>query len=441
MSFLLPGFLVAAGAIAACTVLLHFIVTRQPDLWRLPTARFAPERAIQARARVLEPKNLLLLAVRVALVLAVGAALARPVLSPARRDRVRIVLLDRSRAVASAHEAADSARALLGDRDVLIVFDSAATVLESGAPDHLARLSLATRAGRLSTGLIGALRGASRIRDRADSIELVVVSPLVREEIDAATDSLRALWPAGIRLVRTKARTDSGARPPVTFEGALDDPLRVALLPSRISASGSASVRLVRRLATAADSAWAAGAGRVLVVWPALREVPGGWTRETVDTVGAVATGSAVVVAPFVRTVIHRGGIASGPSAPRDDSVSARVIARWVDGEPAAIEEARVAGCIRTVTIDVPVAGDLVLDARFAKLVAALCERCGGGMDLTPLDEAARAQLAGDSGGHHALAAGFAAPEQVPSPWSRWLLLAAVLLVAAESVLRRRTAP
>jgi hypothetical protein len=192
-------------------------------------------------------------------------------------------------------------------------------------------------------------------------------------------------------------------------------------------------VRLVRRLATAADSAWAAGAGRVLVVWPALREVPGGWTRETADTVGAVATGSAVVVAPFVRSVIHRGG--------RDDSVSARVIARWVDGEPAAIEEARVAGCIRTVTIDVPVVGDLVLDARFAKLVAALSERCGGGMDLTPLDEAARAQLAGDSGGHHALAAGFAAPEQVLSPWSRWLLLAAVLLVAAESVLRRRTPP
>lgn len=431
MSFLLPGFLVAAGAIAACTVLLHFIVTREPDLWRLPTARFAPERAIQARSRALEPKDLLLLAVRVALVLAVGAALARPVLSPARRDRVRIVLLDRSRSAASAREAADSASALLGDRDVLIVFDSAATVLESGAPDSLARLSLSTRAGRLSTGLISALRAASRIRDRADSIELVVVSPLVREEIDAATDSLRALWPAGIRLVPTAARTDSGARPPVIFEGAVDDPLRVAL-PSRVSASGSASVRLVRRLATAADSAWAAGAGRVLVVWPASREVPGGWTKQTPDTVGAVATGSAVVVAPFVRTVIHRGR--------RDDSVSARVIARWVDGEPAAIEEAWVAGCIRTVAIEVPVAGDLVLDARFAKLVAALSERCGGGMDLTPVDEAARAQLAGDSGRRHALAAGFAAPEQVPSPWTRWLLLAAVLLVVAESVLRRRTA-
>ncbi len=431
MSFLLPGFLAAAGAIAAATTLLHFIVTREPDLWRLPTARFAPERAIQARSRALQPKDLLLLAVRVALVLAVGAALARPLLSPARRDRVRIVLLDRSRAVASVREAADSARTLLGDRDLLIVFDSAATLLESGVSDSLERLSLSTRTGRLSTGLIRALRAASWIRDRADSIELVVVSPLVREEIDAATDSLRALWPAGIRLVRTAARIDSGAWPPVTFEGAADDPLRLAL-PSRVSASGSASVLLVRRLAAAADSAWAVGAGRVLVVWPAWREVPGGWTAQTPDTVGAVAAGSAVVVAPFVRTVTHRGG--------RDDSVSARVIARWVDGAPAAIEEARVAGCIRTVTIEVPVVGDLVLDPRFAKLVAALCERCGGGMDLTPLDEPQRAQLAGDSGGRHALAASFAAPEQVPSPWTRWLLLAAVLLVAAESVLRRRTA-
>ena len=402
MSFLFPGFLAAAAGIAAAAALLHFIVTREPDLFQLPTARFAPDRAIQARARALDPSDLLLLAVRVALVLAVGAALARPVISPPRRDVMRIVLLDRSRGVASAREAADSARAVLGERDLLIVFDS-------------------ERPGRLSTALVSALRAASRVRDQADSIELVVVSPLTGEAIDAATDSLRALWPAGIRFIRTAARSDSGA-PPVTFDGAPDDPLRLAV-PIAGAGGGVGATRLVRRLATAADSAWAADPGRVLVTWPASREVPAGWTPGPADTVGAVAAGTAVVVAPFVRVLSGRG---------------TRVVARWVDGAPAAIEDPIGAGCIRTVTIDVPAAGDLVLDARFVKLVAALSGPCGGAMDLTPLDAGGRARLAGRFETNRAAATGFPVPDHVPSPWARWFLLGAVLLAGAEHLVRRR---
>jgi len=433
MSFLFPGFLAAAAGIAAAATLLHFIVTREPDLYRLPTARFAPDRAIQARAQALEPSDLLLLALRVALVLAVGAALARPIVSPPRRALMRIVLVDRSRGVASAREAADSARSVLGERDLLIVFDSAATIITAGAADSLGQLSRAERPGRLSTALVSALRTASRLRNQADSIELVVVSPLPGEAIDAATDSLRALWPAGIRLIRTAARSDSGAAP-VTFQGDPDDPLRLAI-PTAGARSGAGTTRLVRQLATAADSLWAADPGRVLVVWPATREVPAGWTPRPADTVGAVAAGTAVVVAPFVRTLSLRGGAtAEAISPPR------LVLARWVDGEPAAIEDPIGAGCIRTVTIDVPAAGDLVLEARFARFVAALTGPCGGPMDSAPLDEAARARLAGTFETSRAAAAGFPAPDQMPSPWARWLLLGAVLLAGAEQLVRRRIA-
>jgi len=423
MSFLFPGFLAAAGLVAAGAVLLHLIVTREPDLFPLPTARFAPDRVIQARARAIEPRDLLLLAIRVALVLAAGAALARPVLSPAPHSLIRIVLVDRSRAVARAAEAAESARAVLGERDILILFDSAATVVERGAADSLARLGQVGVPGRLSTGLIGAIRVASRVRDRADSIELIVISPFLGEEADAATDSLRALWPAGIRLVSTPAASDS-APPAVTLLGAPDDPLRMAL---RVADSGGGEVRVLRRLATGADSSWAAEAGRVLVVWPPVGVALTGWDPKAADTVGAVAVGSTVIVAPFVRTLswraAERGGVV--------------VVARWVDGTPAAVESPHGGGCIRSVSIDVPAVGDLVLETRFARLVASLVGHCGGDVSPTPMGDAARARLAGESRTVRALASSFPAPDQVPSPWARWLLLAALLLAGVEMLVRR----
>lgn len=425
MNFLFPGFLAVAGSIASAAVILHFIVTREPDVLRLPTARFAPERAIQARARALEPSDLLLLAIRVALVLAAGAALARPVVSPARRDLIRIVLLDRSRAAVNARESVDSARTVLGQRDILILFDSATTVVASNAADSLSRLSLSGRPGRLSTGLIGALRAASRVRNQADSIELVVISPLAAEEIDAATDSLRNLWPAQIRFIRSTARSDLPA-PAVTFDGPRDDPLRLAL-PFGSATVGVGATRLIRRLGSTADSVWAAETGHALVVWPTSREVPAGWTARATDTVGAVVAGPVVVVAPFARR------LSWGPR-------NGRIVARWVDGAPAAVEEPRGAGCIRTVTIEVPAVGDLVLETRFAQLVASLTGPCGGETTLAPLDEVTIARLGGSFGSRRAPANGFPAPGQAPSPWAKWLLVTAVFLAAAEMLLRRRVA-
>ena len=428
MSFLLPGFLLAAGAIAAGAVLLHFIVTREPDQLELPTARFAPERTIQARARRFEPRDLWLLLIRVALVLLVGAALAGPVIAPARREVIRIVMLDRSRAVARPGEAADSVRALLRTGDPLILFDSSATVLERNISDSLAALAAATVPGRISTALIAALRTASRIRDRADSIELVLVSPLAGEEVDAATDSIRGRWPAGIRLVPVAPRMAPPA-PVVSLEADASDPLRMTLPPAAGDGSPG-TVRVLRRLPGSADSAWANQPGRVLVVWPADSGVPPGWTAGTPDTVGAVMAGGVVVVAPFVRSVIAR------PRSGRGD----RVVARWVDGEPAAVETALGQGCIRTVTINVPRAGDLVLDPRFGRLVAVLTEPCGGAANFRPLDPGLRARLAGNDRLQRTAAAGIVPAERMATPWSRWLLVAALLLMGLEAVARRRAA-
>jgi hypothetical protein len=427
MSFLVPGFLLAAGVMAAATVLLHFIVTREPDQLELPTARFAPERTIQARARRFEPRDLLLLLIRVALVLAVGAALAGPLIAPPRREVLRIVMLDRSRAVRSPREAADSARAILGQGDRLILFDSSATLLEAGSSDSLAGPGAATVAGRVSTALIAALRAASRIRDRADSIELVLVSPLVREEVDAATDSIRALWPARIRLIAVAPRAESPP-PPVALESGADDPLDLAIPPSP-AAGAEGAVRVLRRPAAAADSAWAGQPARVLVVWPAGSAPPPGWTARAPDTAGAVMAGSVVVVAPFVRQ--------SSRAAQQPGDL---VVARWVDGEPAAVESPLGQGCIRTVAIPVPAAGDLVLDPRFARLVRSLLQPCGGARDFQPLDPDRRARLAGNDPGFRTAALALSPPERIATPWSKWLLVAALLLMGLEAVTRRRAA-
>ncbi|MFI5213051.1 MAG: BatA domain-containing protein [Gemmatimonadales bacterium] len=426
MSFVNPGFLVAAFALSALIVGLHFIVTTDPKTAPLPTARFAPERPVRETSRALRFNDVLLLLVRVALILVVGAALAGPVLPPRHRALVRILVVDRSSSVADASEVADSARGMHEWGDALVLFDSSVTVIREGASDSLATLRRSTRRGRLTPALVAAIRLASEMQENADSLELTVISPVTNREMDAATDSVRALWPGAIRLVPVSAMTDTVPQQSSLLPDAADDPLRFALPPSR----GPASVRIVRATPSAADTAWARASGHVLVEWPRGRTRAG-------DTVGAVTAGDVVVVAPFVRYARLTG---AAPTLLRSNAPAPyRVVARWVDGSPAAIESDIGAGCIRTVAVEVPATGDLVLQPRFAKLVAALTGPCGG---AEPSALASRAQLAALAGAGRGWAAGgaFPAPEALRVPLAPWLLAAALALAAGEMVMRRRTA-
>lgn len=137
---------------------------------------------------------------------------------------------------------------------------------------------------------------------------------------------------------------------------------------------------------------------------------------------GAVVAGDAVVVASFVRTAHPPAG---------------RVVARWVDGQPAAAEHPTGRGCVRDVAIALPKRGDLALRESTLRLVRALTEPCGGARDLAVLPEPALARLRGDT----ALLAARALP---PAPHLErhdglvtWLLAAAALLVLAEPLARR----
>ena len=437
MVFLAPLFWYAALGVAAGVVALHALATRRPRATVLPTARFAPERAVPAAAAARRLHDLAVLAVRIACVLAAGAALARPIIVvSARRPVVRIVAVDRAGPEERWPAARDSARALFRPGDVLIEADSAVKLGVLGDLDRTTR-SGSARAGQhrglLSAVLVTALRAASQVGYRADSIELVIISPFLDRERDAATASLRARWPGRIHLVRVPVTIDRGiAAPTIDVRAAPDDPLRAALRDR--AASGRNGLRLVRDTLTTADLAWAAATGHVLVSWPRTGRPMRTRSRDRPDTVGAVVAGSdALVLAPFAR----RWEFAA------DSLVGAVVLARWVDGQPVAAQWAAStvpgapgSGCVRSIAIDVPRAGDLVLRPEFARLVDVLTAPCGG-LVGAPLSLAALDTLAGTD--RLARGSTFPRPADAASPLAPWLFAAAAAFLFVESRFRRRT--
>jgi hypothetical protein len=438
MTFLAPGFLIAAAAVAALTIGIHFVVTTQPPSAPLPTARFIPAYSATVIAPARRPQDLPLLLLRLALIALVGTAFARPHLASPRAPVVRMILADRSRAVADIGAVRDSVRRLLRTGDLLIPFDSRALAIQPAhASDSVARLSRSTERGALSAALILASREAARWRDRADSFEMDIVSPLAAEEADAGTWAVRALWKGRIHVLPVATARDSGAaRSDIYMRATKDDPLRFAELLRTASVSGAeetATVRLVRDSATAADSTWVRDArGRTLVVWPATAEAAPSAKAERVDvdTVGAVAAFRGtpiVVISNFVR-----GRRLSG--------LDARPVARWIDGEPAAIERSQGGGCIRDVAIPVPAAGDLVLRPEFGRLAAALLAPCGSRAAISTTLTTTDITVLEGSGGLLPARRVAAAAEDA-EPIVPWLLGVAIGLALIEVVVRRGTMP
>ena len=430
MTFLSPLFLWGAIAAAAGIVALHFLVTRQPRASILPTARFVPDSPATATARDTRPSDLLLMLLRVIVVLAAGAALAKPIMKPGREPLRRIFLLDVSRAVANPREAADSLKALYGEGDLIVAFDSAARTTGPGLRDSLSAIAVGDVRGNLSAGLITSLRAASQLRDKADSIELVIVSPLLAEERDAATDSIRKLWPGRARIIRIAARADSSSiagdiRPELTIETDAMDPLGVSVsLASRRQTP--VSTRIVRSATISSDdSTWIASGNRALVLWPVAERPQFAIARGPADVSGGVLTIGARVVSSFQRRW----------SFPTDSLRGHRVIARWADGQPAVVEKKIGLGCLRSVAIPIPVAGDLVIRPEFVRLVETIAGPCGDKLSPTPLANPIVASLAG--AGRLASGKAFTARDDIASPLAPWLFGIALAAAIGELFARR----
>lgn len=424
MTFLAPWMLAVAGAAALGVLALHLIALTRPPESPFPTTRFIPDAPARAASRASRPTDWWLLLLRMLALLLLGAAFARPVRTPERVPLRQVVLVDRSRA-ADMDAARDSALAHLGERDAVILFDTVAVTLGATEPDSLrARLALVEPShapARLSAALVAAERLATALRDSTDSVRLVLVSPVAREALDAATAPVRERWPVAIELLRVPARATDAATHRVSVEAPADGPLAVAV--ALMGGSVEARVRVVRDRATAADSGWARDSAGVVLVWR--DSVPDGWTRRaSPDTVGAVTTEGvrghdATLVAPLVR-------VADAPPG-------GAVRARWVDGAPVAVESPLGEGCVRTVGVSLAGTGDLALRDAFARFAAAMLAPCGGERDLSAASDDVVAMLRGEGGSARALGP----PLEEGASLAAWPLSLGLLLLVGELVARR----
>jgi hypothetical protein len=421
MSWLLPSALVIAGIAALGVIALHFISRSRPLAEPLPTARFIPQRPVQARARATALSDVLLLLLRLAAILALGLAVAGPMFAAGRGRVARVVLLDRSRAVANFGAARDSARSLLRQGDVLVVFDSAARAVPSRALDtHHA----STARGSLSAGLVAAIRAAAALAPRADSIALVVITPLAAEEVDGATSRIRASWSGAVHTMLVANAAPSERPLPVESSSAATDPVVAGLaLRGIVSSSNSNAagpmIRLVRQRVTAADSAWGLDSGHVLIHWPMADSTAIWPKRPTIDAIGGVVSDGGTLVGRF----------------PRLWSIQGTTIARWADGAPAAVEHATGAGCIRDIGLLVDPGSDLTLRPAFQRFVMPLLAPCGGFRHTARADSATLAAF--DAPGALALAAAFRDRGNESSRYTPWLLALGALLLIVELAVRR----
>lgn len=416
MSWLLPSALGIAAVAALAAIALHLIARTRPVAEPLPTARFVPERTIHARTRSIAPSDVLLLVLRVAAIAALGFAVAGPVAAAPAGRVLRIIAADRSRDVASFEEVRDSVRALRHSGAVLIAFDSVAT--RASGLNPMDALSRSGAAGSISAALALAEREAALLAPQADSLELVLVSPLTNEEIDFATRNIRNAWRGRIRLVPVRAAAAPRFQPLVESSAPSSDPVVAALtLAGAMARSGA--IRLVRDEPTRDDSAWVRTGGRVLLHWPAA-DSDARWTpRPSIDAIGGAMSSSGTVVGRF----------------PRAWSLTGTPVARWSDGEAAAVEHAAGAGCIRDVGILLDPASDLTLRAPFERFMAGLLTPCGGAGAMRQVGAGVRRILAG--GGPLASAATMRDRASESSRWTPWLLAFGAALLLLELAVRR----
>ena len=417
MTFLAPWALAIAGVASAVVMALHFVARQRPATYLLPTARFIPDRRTLVNRVAARPRDLVLLALRVMLLLFAGAAFARPRLSPARGTVGRIVLLDRSRSVGSSADAVARARVLAnGSASVTVIaFDTATTVLSRTVWDSVAAAPRSESRGSLTTAFVAARRLGAELAQHVDSIELYLVSPLARAEFDDATDRARSPWPGSVRVDRLDLRQDSSSG------WRLDRPLGASdqLGPAMVSmgtARGARVTRLLRGAPTGADSAFARDGGTVVR-----------WDTAAAPRLAAegLAVGDDVIVAALGRIAVSETG---------------RVVARWADGTRAADEQGVGKGCMRQVGIRLPAAGDIALHPPFQRIARGLLAPCGVEVSDVVADSGAVARLGG-AGSNAAPTRAFRIGNDQPSPLARWLLAAALLCAIAELIVRARCAP
>jgi hypothetical protein len=204
VGFLYPAFLAGAVAIAIPLV-LHFLRRDVAPVVPFSAVRLL-RRAPVARSRRRRLRDLILLAARVAALILLALAFARPYRAGASAtSTLRIVAIDRSlsmsapgtfaRAVSLANQAVSEAAPL--DRVAVLAFDERAEVLTEAGTPAAARAALAgLKAGTGATRYAAMLGKAAEIA-RFDPARLVIITDLQRTGWDGAG---HAAVPANLTL-------------------------------------------------------------------------------------------------------------------------------------------------------------------------------------------------------------------------------------------------
>ena len=413
MIFLAPVWLGVGVAGALGVLALHFIARMRPAPMMLPTARFVPDLPARAASRAPRPTDPLLLILRAAAALLLGLAFAGPIATPSRVPLARVVLLDRSAAVADPAAAAALAVGQLRQGDVLVAFDTTAEAIDWAEGATIPDVRQAP--GDLAAALLVGVEKAREVAPRADSVALVLISAVDATAWSAAVMPVRAEWPGAIRVERVAVAAIDSMDMRIAVRGERDDPLR-ATVELLGSLSPDARVRIVRGPATAADSAWVRDSSGALVVWP--RQV----ASDSAGEAGAVIAGDVVAVAPWTRGVVPEG----------------RVAARWVDGGAAATEESLGSGCVRHVGVGIPEAGDVALAASTQRLVGRLAAPCVAAPAAGTVPDSLVRRLAGSGGAVAGVRLVRAGP--TVSAATPWLIAAAIGLLLIEWLARARMA-
>lgn len=406
MNFLAPGWIGLALLASVGVVAIHLISWRLPRTVALPTARFVPDEPARRAARTIRPADLTLLALRIAILLAGGLALARPVFERTPDGTATVIAVEQS------GPSADTAAVRRIERTgntTYVVFDTVARVVGDEA-SALAALMEPSAAPSLSVGLVASIREARRLQSEYDTVRIVVASALRRDAFDNATLEVRALWPDSIRVIELPSADKPVAPVRVTVDADIADPIVAGIRLAESNGLLRGESRVIRKPAAGE----VARAGEALVYWP---------------------------VAPNARervAGIHAAGVtAIGHLIPIPLVDSGRVIARWTDGKPAAVERARDGGCVRSIGFDVPDLGDFTLTPSFQRLAAVLLAPCGGLQRTEPAPDSLIRALAAPTQGT-VTASGI--PDQ-GNRMAALLMILAVLLGGLEWWVRQRSVP
>lgn len=199
--FLHPGLLAAGGLLAAAPIVLHLIMRQQPRRLEFPALRFIVARK-DANRRKLRLRHLLLLALRVAALLLIGAALSRPRikstggLADQESPIAAALVFDTAPRMAYLHEnrtRLDAAREACQELLPRLPKDSRVAVVDGGRGEASFQVDVGSaqeRIARLETSAVArplweSVEAAARLLQKSD---------FERREIYVFTDQAAAAW-------------------------------------------------------------------------------------------------------------------------------------------------------------------------------------------------------------------------------------------------------